>query len=271
MKLVFSETRSDYGRYFYPYVIWALPEPGERPADFFARGFLPGSPQLDRYYLCRNLRLPLAGWRPSSENRRILRKGTGWSVELVPRSAFDFTPARRTAWKAFADARFGADVMSFPRLDGLMAGPVISHLLHFTEPATGRELGTALLYVDEPDLAYYYYAFYDLTHRDRNLGMFMMTRAVQFFADRGVAHLHLGTCYSERARYKTRFDGIEFFNGFRWSTDLAELKFMIRRDVEGVGNHLLDVPAYRDSFWEGSYARLAAASHFRLPPQGVSS
>jgi hypothetical protein len=267
MKLVFSETRSDYRRYLYPYVIWALPEAGERPADFFERGFLPGSPQLDRYYLCRNLRLPLAGWRPTSENRRILRKGAGWSVQLIPRPAFDFSPARRMAWKAFADERFGEDVMSFPRLDGLMAGPVISHLLHFTEPGTGRELGTALLFLDEPAVAYYYYAFYDRTQRDRNLGMFMMTRAVEFFAARGVAHLHLGTCYSERARYKTQFTGIEFFNGFRWSTDLAELKFMIRRDLEGLGNHLLDAPEYLAAFWDDSAAKLAAASSFK----GVSS
>ena len=107
MKLVFSETRSDYSRYLYPYVIWALPEPGEGPVDFFRRGFLPASPRMDRYYLCRNLRLPLARWRPSSENRRILRKGAGTAVELVPRAAFDYSAARREAWKAYADVRFG--------------------------------------------------------------------------------------------------------------------------------------------------------------------
>lgn len=266
MKLVFSETRSDYSRYLYPYVIWALPEPGESPADFFRRGFLPASPRMDRYYLCRNLRLPLAQWRPSSENRRILRKGAGIAVELVPRAAFDYSAARREAWKAYADVRFGDDIMSFERLDTLMTSPVISHLLHFTDPVAGRELGTALLFLEEPALAYYYFAFYDLAGLGRNLGMYMMTRAAGFFADRGVAHLHLGTCYSERARYKTQFDGIEFCNGFQWSTDLDELKFQLHRDTQQIGRHLFDVPEYLDRFYEGSLPAVTVASGFRLAP-----
>jgi hypothetical protein len=230
MKLVFSETRSDYSQYLYPYVVWALPEPGERPADFFQRGFLPASPRMDRYYLCRNLRLPLAGWQPDSENRRILRKGDGLDVELIPRAAFDYTRERRAAWHAYAGQRFGAEVMSFDRLDTLMSSPVISHLLHFTDPSAGRELGTVLLFLEEPAMAYYYFAFSDLQAPRPNLGMYMMTRAAGFFADRGVAHLHLGTCYSQRALYKTQFAGVEFCNGHCWSKNLGELKYQIDRD-----------------------------------------
>jgi hypothetical protein len=265
MKLVFSETRSDYRRYLYPYVIWALPEAGERPVEFFRRGFLPASPQLDRYYLCRNLRLPLTGWRPSSENRRILRKGAGLQADLIPRGDFAYTEERRIAWKRYADQRFGEEVMSFHRLDTLMASPVISHLLCFTETATGREVGTALLFLEEPELAYYYFAFYDLAHFSRNLGMHMMTRAAELFAARRTSHLHLGTCYSARALYKTQFKGVEFCNGTRWSTNLEELKYMIRRDAEGVGKHLFDVPEYLEAFSGGSLAAVAAASEFRLP------
>lgn len=271
MKLVFSETRSDYSRYLYPYVVWALPEPGERPSDFFRRGFLPASPQLDCFYLCRNLRLPLAGWRPNSENRRILRKGEGVAVQLASRADFAYTPARRAAWLAFAEARFGPGVMSPERLDALMASPVITHLLQFSDAVTGAELGTVLLYLEAPALAYYYYAFYDLAGRARQLGMYMMTRTAQFFAERGVAHLHLGTCYSTRALYKTQFEGIEFCNGFRWSTDLRELKYQLACDHEGRGRHLLDVPEYRDGFYGGSLAAVAAASAFRLAPDSAAS
>ncbi len=264
MKLVFSETRSDYSQYLYPYVIWAFPEPGEQPADFFQRGFLPASPQMDRYYLCRNLRLPLAAWKPSSENRRILRKGEGIVAELIPRAAFEYSGTRRESWKAFADERFGAEVMSYQRLDTLMASPVISHLLQFRDATTGHELGTALLYLAEPDLAYYYYAFYELDRLDRNLGMFMMTHAVSFFAARGVAHLHLGTCYSRRALYKTQFHGVQFFNGWRWSENREELKFLIQRDRDGIGKHLLDAPQYVGEFLAGDVGSAGASSQFRL-------
>lgn len=267
MKLIFSETQSDYRRYLYPYVVWALPEPGERPVDFFRRGFLPASPYLDCFYLCRNLRVPLAGWRPNSENRRILRKGAGIVPTLIARRQFDYTESRRAAWLAFAEARFGAGVMPRERLDALLAAPVITHVLLFTDADTGAERGTVLLYLEEPAVAYYYYAFYDLAWRERNLGMYMMTRAAQFFAERGVAHLYLGTCYSERALYKTRFDGLEFCNGFRWSSDLRELKYLLARDLNGLGRHLLDVPEYTDTFYGGSLPALAAASNFRLAPE----
>jgi arginyl-tRNA--protein-N-Asp/Glu arginylyltransferase len=264
MNLLFSEADADYARYRYPYVIWALPEPGEQPADFFRRGFLPGSPQMDRFYLCRNLRVNLRRFEPSSENRRILRKGEGIQAEVVPRAQFDYSPARREAWKAFADARFGPGIMTVERLDKLMSGPVISHVLRFADRATGQEVGAALLFVAEPEIAFYYYAFYDLGYLQRNLGMFMMTRAVELFAERGFAHLHLGTCYSERALYKTQFAGIEFFNGFRWSDNLAELRFLLQRDQASAAPHLLEMVEFRDLFYPGTLADLAQLSRFRL-------
>ena len=33
MKLLFSEQKSDYEHYQFPYAIWAVPETGETPAD----------------------------------------------------------------------------------------------------------------------------------------------------------------------------------------------------------------------------------------------
>lgn len=266
MTLIFSETQSDYSRYLYPYVIWALPEPGEKPADFFRRGFLPASPNLDRFYLCRNLRVPLAGFALSSENRRILRKGQGIAAECIPRANFVYSDQRRDAWKRYADRRFGEDIMSIERLDRLMRSPVISHLLHFTDTTAGREVGTALLYLDPPAVAYYYYAFYDLDYFNRNLGMFMMTTAVDRFAKQGFAHIHLGTCYSPRALYKTQFAGLEFCNGAGWSTNLDELKFLVRREQQPITTHLLDHPDFLPQFHQNSLAGFARHARFRLAP-----
>lgn len=271
MILLCSETRSDYSRYLYPYAVWAVPEPGERPRDFFRLGFLPASPQLDRYVLCRNLRVRLKEYRPSSENRRILRKGEGIVAALIPRGAFEYTPERRARWKQFADERFGDEVMSYARLDRLMAGPVISHLLHFTEPASGAEMGTALLCLDEPEVAHYYYAFYDLAHFRRSLGLFMMTTAVGFFAQRGFEFLHLGTCYSQRALYKAQFAGCEFQNGFGWSRNLDELKFLVRREQQPMTGHVLEMPEFLETFCDGTIAGAAARGHFRLSPRSASS
>jgi arginyl-tRNA--protein-N-Asp/Glu arginylyltransferase len=264
MKLLFSECKSDYGHYVYPYAIWAIPEPGETPAQFFDRGFMPGTPNLERFYLCRHLRVDLKNFQHSSENRRILRKGAGVTGTLIPRAQFDYTPARRETYRAYADERWGRGIMSEQRLDGLFDGKVVSHVLLFRD-SSGAEVGVAVLYVEEPAMAFYYYAFYDLAWMKRSLGMFMMTWAVDFFAQHGFRHLYLGTCYSERALYKTQFAEVEFFNGFRWSTDLEELKHLIRREQSPVHNHLLATPEFRDQFYGGELARISDASAFRLP------
>src|SRR6266436_885985 len=140
MKLLFSEQNSDYENYQFPYAVWAFPETGETPADIFNAGFLPSSRNLDRFYLCRQVRVDLARFKPSSENRRILRKGAGITQTLTPRGQFDYTPERRRFYKTYADIKFGKDVMPFERLDSLFGSPIISHLLVFSDTASGGEV-----------------------------------------------------------------------------------------------------------------------------------
>jgi len=262
MKLVFSEASGDPDRYVHPHVVWAFPEAGETPADLLAAGFLPSAPDLSRFYLARQLRVPLAAWRPTSENRRVSRKAGDLRCDLVPLERFEVTPLRRAAWLAFAEARFGPGVMPAARLDRLLAGRVITHVLVFRDADDyGPECGVALLHLERPRLAFYYYAFYDLASFGRSLGMAMMVRAVEWARDSGLAHLHLGTCYSPKALYKTQFEGIEFFNGHRWSDNLAELRHLLDIRPE---THRLESPEYL-AFLEGGLETAALVSPFRVP------
>ncbi|MBN1560645.1 hypothetical protein JW998_10375 [candidate division KSB1 bacterium] len=251
MKLLFSEYKSDYAHYIFPYVIWALPEAGERPADFFARGFLP-SRELDRFYMCRHTRVDLRQFEPSSENRRILRKGAGLSHCLLPACEFDYTPAWRQFCQAYADAKFGRDVMSEERLDALFTSPVCSHIMLFADES-GRDVGLVVLFLDAPSLAFYYYAFYDLNHLNKNLGMFLMTSTVAFMQEQGFDHIYLGSCYSRNALYKSQFEGFQFWNGFRWSDDVDELKYLIKRDGAEVDKHLLEAPLFKQTFYPDGF------------------
>jgi len=264
VKLLFSETRADYGNYIFPYAIWAFPEEGETPGDLFHHGFLPSSRDLDRFYLCRQVRVALAQFRLSSENRRILRKGDGISASLVPRAEFDYSTQRREFYKTYADIKFGKDVMSYDRLDWLFKGKITSHVLIFTDTGTGAEVGTATLYVEQDRLAYYYYAFYDLNYYSRNLGMHMMTSAVALFAERDFDFVYLGSCYSGNALYKTQFSGAEFFNGFRWSANLEELKYLIDRDQKEVNQHLLETEEFRQKFYDSDLGQIRSASPFQV-------
>ncbi|MDZ7316931.1 MAG: hypothetical protein ONB24_12485 [candidate division KSB1 bacterium] len=260
MKLLFSEYKSDYAHYIFPYVIWAFPEEGETPADLFAAGFLPSTRTLDRFYMCRHVRVALPLFSPSSENRRVLRKGEGLQCALLPRADFHYTSERREFCKSYADRRFGPDTMTYERLDSLFTSPVCTHVMLFREGE--KEVGLTVLFLQPPRAAFYYYAFYDLEMKSRNLGMYMMTRAVVEFAAQGFQHIYLGSCYSRNALYKTQFEGFEFWNGFRWSSDLEELKYLIERDAGEIDKHLLENPAFADRFypqgwgsWSGKLSR----------------
>jgi arginyl-tRNA--protein-N-Asp/Glu arginylyltransferase len=269
MKLLFSEHKSDYDHYIFPYAIWAVPEDGETAGDIFLQGFLPSSRDMDRFYLCRNVRVGLRRHRPSSENRRILRKGTDIQTSLVARAEFDYSGRRREFYKTYADIKFGKDTMTLDRLDALFNGKITSHLLVFTDGKSGKEVGTVTMFLEGDRLAYYYYAFYDLNYYSQNLGMFMMTAAVEFFKERGCEFLYLGSCYTKNALYKTQFSGVEFFNGVRWSEDMVELKYLIQRDSGEVRRHLLETEEYRKLFYHDDLAQAVKASKFRvsLPSQ----
>lgn len=264
MKLLFSETLPDYKNYIFPYAIWAFPEAQETPADFFARGFLPSSKNLDRFYLCRSLRVALADFKPSSENRRILRKGEGFAFELVPRAQFDFTAQRREFCLNYAANKFGQEVMTPARLDNLMNSPITSHLMCFHEAQTNREVGLVTMFLQPTAAAQYYYAFYDLAYAAQNLGMFMMTSAVNYFATQNYDHIYLGSCYSRNALYKTQFSGAEFFNGACWSRNLEELKYLIARGEQTQTQHLFEAEEYVHRFHEGAVGIAVQRSLFEI-------
>ncbi|MFQ5823471.1 MAG: hypothetical protein ACE5JB_05400 [bacterium] len=264
MKLLFSEYKSDYANYIFPYAIWAIPEPNETPAMIFARGFLPASREFDQFYMCRHVRVNLKKFSRTSENRRIMRKCDGIEYKLIPRSQFDYSPRWRDFCKNYADIKFGKDVMTDQRLDSLFNSRIVSHLLIFIDSEINQEVAIATLYLERETLAYYYYAFYDLNYYSRNLGMYMMTSAVDYFAQLQCDHIYLGTCYSRNALYKTQFSGAEFFNGFRWSDNLKELKYLIERDKGTVTQHLIESDEYREKFYDGFLEEIVRASDFTI-------
>lgn len=264
MKVLFSEHKSDYTNYIFPYAIWAIPQDDETPAMIFDRGFLPASHDLDRFYMCRHVRIRLKDFKRSSENRRIMRKCEGVEYELIPRAAFDFTTSKQQFCKHYADIKFGKDVMTYKRLGSLFDSKIISHILLFKDKETNKEVGIATLFLEAKALAYYYYAFYDLNYYTRNIGMFMMTSAVDSFAHLGFDYLYLGTCYSLNALYKTQFSGFQFFNGFRWSDNLKELKYLIQREKTAMTQHLLETEEFREEFYDGSLEKIAEGCEYEF-------
>jgi hypothetical protein len=92
----------------------------------------------------------------------------------------------------------------------------------------------------------------------------MMTHAINHFCELGYRYLYLGSCYLENALYKTQFSGSQFFNGVRWSEDLKELKYLIKRGKQDQFQHLLEVDDYRRMFYDCEVSEIGAKSTFRI-------
>lgn len=240
MKLLFSEAPSDYAHYVFPYVVWGFLEAGERPADAFAQGFLPSLPDLSRFYLCRQVRVRLDRFLPSSENRRILRKGEGLALSIVPRSDFEWTPARRDFCETYAQARWSSPP-SPGRIERIFHAPLTTHVAVLRDPE-GLDRGLVTLFRDGGTW-FYSNAFFE-PDAPPGRGAFLMTSVVGALAGEGAEFLHLGTCYSRSALYKTQFAGVEFSTGNGWSGDLGDLKFRIQREEDSPSGHLLEDPDY---------------------------
>jgi arginyl-tRNA--protein-N-Asp/Glu arginylyltransferase len=256
MKLVFSEALPDYTNYVFPYVVWAFPEDPESPKDCFAQGFLPSLPDLSRFYLCRQVRVRLEKFHPSSENRRVLRHGKGISVTVQAREDFAWTTERRGFCHRYATQRWSVPP-SIERIERIFNSAATTHVASFCD-LEGRLVGLVTLLGDGASW-FYSNAFYDPSAQS-GLGAFLMTEIVRTFSDQGQEFLYLGTCYSRSALYKTAFPGVEFFDGNRWLTDLKALKLILARQDSAPAGHLLESPEFLQAWVPEELGALARQS-----------
>lgn len=248
MRLVFSECTPDYESHLAPYQVLGFPDDGESAATAFSHGMLPSNRDLTRFYLARSVRVDLGRYTESKRERYVRRQCDTLSCELVPRAQLtrpdewaDMYARYRNEspqWTSRPGRRFHAEDM-LARLDT----PMTTHLLTLTDTSDGSAAALAILYV-EPPIAYYALAFYDARHRKISIGSHLMSRAIGELQRLGLSHVYLGTCYYEGARYKTRFTGMEFFDGLGWSDDRERLRLLLDQQDKLSNRHLFDHPSY---------------------------
>lgn len=260
MKLFFGEFKADYGKYHFPYQVWLLAEDGDSVEKIYSAGFLPIRSNPGVYYLARSVRVNLALFEPSSENRRILKKTESIKGRPVPLSEFNYTPQIQKLCKDYSENRFGSGVLSAAAVRSIFTSGVYSHVFVFEDTEKQKEIGFAVCYISE-SLLQYAHSFYDLGYFSLSLGARMMLEAVSWAKDNGKEYAYLGTCYEDKALYKTEFKGVEFFNGFTWSNNLQELKALINRDT---GQYLLRDNDYLENFHEGDLHKLMSKYGVRV-------
>lgn len=251
--MFFSEFRADYSQYHFPYQVWLLREEGDELEKIYDDGFLPIRSIPNVYYLSRNVRVVLDKFELSSENRRILKKTESFESDLIPLSEFTYTPEIQKFCKNYVEQKLGKGFFPAAAIKSIFTGKVFNYVFVFKEITTQKKVGYAVSFISE-NLLQYAHAFYDLEYLKDNLGARMILEAVTWADKSNKKYAYLGTCYEPSALYKTEFKGVEFFNGFRWSENLEELKKMVGGFEEGggyEGEYLLRNKEFLERFYQG--------------------
>lgn len=228
MKLFFGEFAPNYSKYHFPYQVWLKREENDSVDKIYDNGFLPIRSLPEVYYLSRSVRVDLSKFELSSENRRILKKTEEISSKTMNLNEFSYTPQIQKFCKDYTVGKLGKDVLPTSAIRAIFTSGVYNGLMEFKQTTEQKTIGLAVLY-NSSSLVHFAHSFYDIEYPNKDIGARMMLEAILWAKDNGKQFAYLGTCYQESALYKTQYSGVEFFNGFRWSDNIEELKEIIKR------------------------------------------
>lgn len=228
MRIFQREFGYRYDSYEFGYSTYAAREEGDAIADIYAAGFLPHSADpsvTDLFYMARSVRVPLADFKETSENRRILKKFEGrFSRAELTKDELSADAGFLPCFLAYFAERHGERVMSEERARGILSAPLPLRGIRYEE---GGMLAGYVLEVADGALVHYWYSCYAPGYAGTSFGMWLMLDAARRAREEGRAHIYLGTAYGAKGRYKTNFEPLEFWDGSGWVRDAKLLKELI--------------------------------------------
>ncbi|MDW7680902.1 MAG: GNAT family N-acetyltransferase [bacterium] len=266
MKILFSEHQIDYPTYTFPYCVYCLKEAQNEIPAIYEKGFLPYTGNLninrDLFYLARSVRVNLAQFKDSSENRRVDRivQELAIDFELIEKNQFDW---QRTGFvefcSQFAESRFSGGTMNRDRVRYIFQGNVLSHIVEFKSLAKIYGYVFAAIH---GNMLHYWYSFFDVAYlRTHTLGKWMMWRMIKWAKENRLDYVYLGTCYKTGALYKIRDHiGCEFFDGAGWNYDAKLLKYCCKQD-EAPEKHTVDRLKSEDKKLSDVFGQVIRGNH----------
>jgi len=176
----------------------------------------------------RSVRIDLSKFELSSENKRILKKIGAMEKHMALQSVTlplkDYTYKLAMDAKYFYEKKFGPGIMSAQKIKEMLTDKAKSNFTSlFVYSKDAHELGYAICY-ENKDILHYSYPFYHIDMSPKDMGMGMMTTAIEYAKKHGLKYIYLGSLQRPTDTYKLQFAGLEWFDGKKWSDDLEEVK-----------------------------------------------
>ncbi|MDB5259508.1 MAG: Arginine-tRNA-protein transferase domain protein [Candidatus Taylorbacteria bacterium] len=180
----------------------------------------------------RSVRVDLAKFELSSENRRILKKAAEANIALStkPLPLADYHWSLGKLAKDFYEAKFGPGIMSAVKIKEILTDAAAGNFNSLLAYSTGAENSASAAYCiayENSAMLHYSYPFYDLAAASKNMGMGMMLTAIEYAKKSGKRFIYLGSLQRPGDIYKLQFAGLEWFDGKMWQTDLEKAKMIL--------------------------------------------
>jgi len=196
----------------------------ENIESLYHQGYLFGRQEKGALYQTRSVRIDLSKFELNSENRRILRKTEGINLEVIPLPYSDYHWSLGKLAKDFYDTKFGDGTFSANKIKELLTDDQKSNFTTLlVYKLNGENIGHSICFESE-NILHYSYPFYDLEKAPKDMGLGMMTRAIEYAKNKGLQYIYLGSAQRPTDTYKFQFEGIEWFDGKSWKTNFEELK-----------------------------------------------
>lgn len=194
----------------------------------YDNGFLFDRTGLGVMHQTRIVRIDLAKFELTSENRRILRKTEELEIAFshLPYSSYHWSIAKLGT--DFYSKKFGEKTFSANKIKELLTEEKsnFNNLLIYRCMEDVLPCGYCISR-NTDEFLHYCYPFYNLDSEIPNLGIGMMLKAIVWAKENGKKYVYLGSAQRPKDTYKLQFEGLEWFDGRVWKTDLEELKTIL--------------------------------------------
>lgn len=178
----------------------------------------------------RSVRIDLSKFILNSENRRVLHRVQDYELETAPLPYADYHWSIAKLGKDFYTKKFGPKIFSANKIKEMLTDPAKSNfnlLLYYVQAGTDKKIGYCVC-LETKNILHYSYPFYDLDAEANNPGLGMMLKAILHAKVEGKRYVYIGSAQRPGDTYKLQFEGLEWFDGKEWKTDLEELKGILK-------------------------------------------
>ena len=223
------------------YLSWQEKNIGDAAAEtiskMYADGFLFTRIGKGIMKQTRSVRIDLAQFELSSENRRILKRTSTISLHdrNLPLTSAEYDWSLAKCAKDFYEIKFGAGTMSANKVKEMLTDGTKSNFNTFLtflnqdeKENLRKKLGFVICYKNS-QLLHYCYPFYDLSLAPKDMGLGMMVQAIVYAQKLGLRYVYLGSLQRPNDTYKLQFKGLEWFDGKNWQDDVEEIKNILEK------------------------------------------